>query len=172
MAGRGTSVLITVTGPDRPGVSSVLFAALTRHGVDLVDVEQVVIRGRLTLGALVVAHHDPEALQEAVEQAMASISMQVHTSLEEPDEPDARRHSSHVIVVIGRPITARAFGSIAQALADVGANLDAIRRVADYPVTGLDAGEMVAGLKGLKLLRGFRGAAAAPPSPAAPAAFP
>ena len=38
----GTSVLITVTGPDRPGVSSVLFAALTRHGVDLLDVEQVV----------------------------------------------------------------------------------------------------------------------------------
>ena len=136
--GRGTSVLITVTGPDRPGVSSVLFAALTRHGVDLVDVEQVVIRGRLTLGALVTAHHDPEGLQEAVEQAMASISMQVHTSLEEPDDPSARRLSSHVVVVLGRPITARAFGSIAQALADVGANIDAIRRVADYPVTGLE----------------------------------
>ncbi len=136
--GRGTSVLITVTGPDRPGVSSVLFAALTRHGVDLLDVEQVVIRGRLTLGALVTAHDDPEGLQEAVEQAMASISMQVHTSLEELDDPAARRHSSHVVVVLGRPITARAFGSIAQALADVGANIDAIRRVADYPVTGLE----------------------------------
>jgi len=135
---RGTSVLITVTGPDRPGVSSVLFAALTRHGVDLVDVEQVVIRGQLTLGALVIAHHDPEGLQEAVEQAMASISMQVQTSLEEPDDPAARRHSTHVVVLTGRPITARAFGSIAQALADVGANIDAIRRVADYPVTGLE----------------------------------
>jgi phosphoserine phosphatase len=135
---RGTSVLITVTGPDRPGVSSVLFAALTRHGVDLVDVEQVVIRGQLTLGALVTAHHDPEGLQEAVEQAMASISMQVNTSLEEPDDPTARRHSTHVVVLTGRPITARAFGSIAQALADVGANIDAIRRVADYPVTGLE----------------------------------
>lgn len=134
----GTSVLITVTGPDRPGVSSVLFAALTRHGVDLVDVEQVVIRGRLTLGALVVAHHDPEALQEAVEQAMASISMQVHTSLEPPDEPGTRRHSTHAVVVTGRPITARAFGAVAAALADVGANIDAIRRVADYPVTGLE----------------------------------
>lgn len=134
----GTSVLITVTGPDRPGVSSVLFAALIRHGVDLLDVEQVVIRGRLTLGALVVAHHDPEALQEAVEQAMASISMQVHTSLENGDEPDTRRHPTHVVVVTGRPITARAFGSIAQALADVGANIDSIRRVADYPVTGLE----------------------------------
>ena len=134
----GASVLITVTGPDRPGVSSVLFAALTRHGVDLLDVEQVVIRGRLTLGALVAAHHDPEGLQEAVEQAMASISMQVETSLEARDDPSRRRHSSHVVVVTGRPITARAFGSVAQALADAGANIDAIRRVADYPVTGLE----------------------------------
>ncbi|GAA3222513.1 phosphoserine phosphatase SerB [Pseudonocardia petroleophila] len=130
-----TSVLITVTGPDRPGVSSVLFAALTRHGVDLVDVEQVVIRGRLTLGALVTAHHDPEGLQEAVEQAMASISMQVQTSI--GADPSVR-HSTHVVVVTGRPISARAFGSIAQALADAGANIDAIRRVADYPVTGLE----------------------------------
>ena len=133
-----TTVLITVTGPDRPGVSSVLFAALTRHGVDLLDVEQVVIRGRLTLGALVAAHHDPEGLQEAVEQAMASISMSVQTSLEISDDPAARRRSTHVVVVLGRPITARAFGSIARALADVGANIDAIRRVADYPVTGLE----------------------------------
>ncbi|MBN9100822.1 MULTISPECIES: phosphoserine phosphatase SerB [unclassified Pseudonocardia] len=133
-----TTVLITVTGPDRPGVSSVLFAALTRHGVDLLDVEQVVIRGRLTLGALVAAHHDPEGLQEVVEQAMAGIAMQVHTSIETHDDPEARRHSTHVVVVIGRPITARAFGSIAQALADAGANIDAIRRVADYPVTGLE----------------------------------
>ena len=134
----GTTVLFTVTGPDRPGVSSVLFAALTRHGVDLLDVEQVVIRGRLTLGALVAAHHDPEALQETVEQAMASISMQVQTSMEVADDPTTRRHSSHVVVVLGRPITARAFASIARALADVGANIDAIRRVADYPVTGLE----------------------------------
>jgi phosphoserine phosphatase len=116
----------------------VLFAALTRHGVDLLDVEQVVIRGRLTLGALVAAHHDPEGLQEAVEQAMASISMQVHTSLEAHDDPTVRRHSTHVVVVIGRPITARAFGAVAQALAGVGANIDSIRRVADYPVTGLE----------------------------------
>jgi phosphoserine phosphatase len=138
MTDTGTSVLITVTGPDRPGVSSVLFAALTRHGVDLVDVEQVVIRGRLTLGVVVEAHHDPEGLQEAVEQAMASIAMQVHTTLEVRDDPAARRHSTHVVVVLGRPITARAFGSVAAALADVGANIDSIRRVADYPVTGLE----------------------------------
>jgi phosphoserine phosphatase len=136
--GPGTSVLITVTGPDRPGVSSVLFAALTRHGVDLLDVEQVVIRGRLTLGALVATRNDPEELQEAVEQAMASISMQVHTSLEVDDDPGSRRHSTHVVVVLGRPITARGFSEVARAIAELGANIDAIRRLADYPVTGLE----------------------------------
>ena len=35
----------------------------------------------------------------------------------------------HVVLVLGRPITARAFGAVAQALAAVGANIDAIRRI-------------------------------------------
>jgi phosphoserine phosphatase len=134
----GTTVLITVTGPDRPGVSSVLFAALTRHGVDLLDVEQVVVRGQLTLGAVVAAHSDPDGLREVVEQAMDAIGMQVRTSVEDDDDPWARRRSTHVVLVLGRPITARAFGMVAQALAELGANIDSIRRVADYPVTGLE----------------------------------
>lgn len=134
----GTPVLITVTGPDRPGVSSVLFAALTRHRVDLLDVEQVVVRGHLTLGALVAAHDDPDGLREAVEQAIHAIGMQVHTSIEDDDDPAGRRRSTHVVLVLGRPITARAFGMVARALAELGANIDSIRRVADYPVTGLE----------------------------------
>ncbi|WP_037065261.1 phosphoserine phosphatase SerB [Pseudonocardia acaciae] len=132
------AVLITVTGPDRPGVSSVLFAALIRHGVELLDVEQVVIRGQLTLGALVATEHDPEGLQESVEQAMASIAMTVRTSIEADEATARRRMSTHVVVVMGRPITARAFGEVARALAGVGANIDSIRRVADYPVTALE----------------------------------
>ena len=91
--GADTNVLITVTGPDRPGVSSVLFAALTRHGVDLLDVEQVVVRGHLTLGALVATQHDADGLREAVEQAIHAIGMQVHTSVEGGDDPVLeRRH--------------------------------------------------------------------------------
>ena len=80
-----TPILITVTGPDKPGVSSVLFAVLSRHGVHLLDVEQVVIRGRLVLGVLVNAHADPEGLQEIVEQAMASVGMQVDVAQTVPE---------------------------------------------------------------------------------------
>jgi len=137
-----TPVLITTTGPDKPGVSSVLFAALTRHGVDVLDVEQVVIRGRLVLGVLVATDHDPEGLQEAVEQAMATVSMHVDVRVGDEIGADpfaqAARGSSHAAVVLGRPVSARAFTAVAARLASIGTNIDAIRSVADYPVTGIE----------------------------------
>ncbi|MEJ8278596.1 phosphoserine phosphatase SerB [Pseudonocardia spirodelae] len=132
------TVLVTVTGPDRPGVSSVLFTALTAAGVELLDLEQVVVNGRLTLGALVVPDGDPEDLQDSVGSAMDSIGMAVHIEIQRDGRQDARPPSTHVVTVLGRPITARAFGAIAAELAAVGANIDSIRRVADYPVTGLE----------------------------------
>ncbi|ANY10155.1 phosphoserine phosphatase [Pseudonocardia sp. HH130630-07] len=132
------TVLVTVTGPDRPGVSSVLFAALTAAGVELLDLEQVVVNGRLTLGALVVPEGDAEDLQESVGEAMDSIAMSVHIEIQRDGVVGSRPPSTHVVTVLGRPITARAFGAIAAELAAVGANIDAIRRVADYPVTGLE----------------------------------
>jgi phosphoserine phosphatase len=137
-----TPVLITTTGPDKPGVSSVLFAVLTRHDVDVLDVEQVVIRGQLVLGVLAGVYRDPEGLQESVEQAMASVGMQVEVKIGAAigEDPFAlgRGDSSHVLVVLGRPVTARGFSEVARRLASLGANIDAIRSVADYPVTGLE----------------------------------
>jgi phosphoserine phosphatase len=133
-----STVLITVTGPDKPGVSSVLFAVLTRHGVEVLDVEQVVIRGKLVLGVLVNDERDPEGLQESVEQAMASVAMDVDVEIGADPRSSSQQGSSHVLVVLGRPVTARAFTEVARRLAALGVNIDAIRRVADYPVTGLE----------------------------------
>ena len=131
-------MLVTVTGPDRPGVSSVLFTALTTAGVELLDLEQVVVNGRLTLGALVLPEGDAEELEEFVGAAMDSIGMSVHIEIQRDGHSEAPPEPTHVVTVLGRPITARAFGAIAAELAAVGANIDAIRRVADYPVTGLE----------------------------------
>lgn len=143
-----TPVLITTTGPDKPGVSSVLFAALARQGVEVLDVEQVVIRGQLVLGVLVGVDDDAEALQEAVEQAMATVSMHVDVRIGEAIGTDpfapGRRGSTHVLLLLGRPVTARAFTEVARRLAAAGANIDSIRSVADYPVTGLEVHVSVA----------------------------
>ena len=133
-----TTLLVTVTGRDKPGVVSVIFSALTRHGVDILDVEQVVIRGRIILGVLVTTTADPEDLQEAAEQAMASIGMQVEVEVGAGAAGAMVRGSTHVVLVLGRPVTARAFTETTRALATLNINIDAIRRIADYPVTGLE----------------------------------
>jgi phosphoserine phosphatase len=134
------SVLITVTGVDQPGVTSALFEVLSRHGVDLLNVEQVVVRRRLTLGVLVSCAPeiaDDSALRDEVEAAIHLVGLDV--TIERSDDlPIIRQPSTHRIYVLGRPITARAFGAVAREVAGLGVNIDFIRGVSDYPVTGLE----------------------------------
>jgi phosphoserine phosphatase len=134
------SVLITVTGVDKPGVTSALFEVLSGHRVELLNVEQVVIRGRLTLGVLVTAALqvvEGKALRHEVETAIHGMGLDV-TIERSDDVPIIREPSTHTIVVLGRPITAEAFGAVAREVAALGVNIDVIRGVSDYPVTGLE----------------------------------
>ena len=134
------SVLITVTGVDQPGVTSALFEALSQHGVELLNVEQVVIRRRLTLGVLVSCPPevaDSAALRDDVEAAIRGVGLDV-TIERSDDVPIIREPSTHTIFVLGRPITARAFAAVAWEVAALGVNIDLIRGVSDYPVTGLE----------------------------------
>jgi phosphoserine phosphatase len=137
---RKVSALITVTGVDKPGVTSALFEVLSGHKVELLNVEQVVIRGRLTLGVLVSAPLEAaegRALRDEVEAAIHAVGLDV--SIERSDDlPIIREPSTHTIMVLGRPVTADAFGALAREVAALGVNIDLIRGVSDYPVTGLE----------------------------------
>ena len=134
------SVLITVTGVDQPGVTSALFEVLSRHRVELLNVEQVVIRGRLTLGVLIACTPEVAAdtvFHDEVRAAIHAVGLEV--TIERSDDITViREPSTHTIVVLGRPITASAFGVLAREAAALGVNIDAIRGVSDYPVTGLE----------------------------------
>ena len=134
------SVLITVTGVDQPGVTSALFEVLSRHQVELLNVEQVVIRGRLTLGVLVSGPAEVTAglqFRGEVQSAVHAVGLDV--TIEQSDDiPVIREPSTHTIVVLGRPVTAQAFGVLAREAAALGVNIDTIRGVSDYPVTGLE----------------------------------
>ena len=46
------TLLVTLTGRDRPGVTSRLFTELARFPLLVLDTEQIVLRGRLILGVL------------------------------------------------------------------------------------------------------------------------
>ncbi|TWS26189.1 phosphoserine phosphatase SerB [Tsukamurella sputi] len=131
------TILITVTGGDKPGVSSVLFGVLARNEVSVLDVEQTVIRGRLTLGVLAAVHGDPEHVQELVEQAMATVGMDVAVEItaEQPARPAV---PTHAVVLLGAPVSARALSALTTALAARDVNIESIAGLADYPVTALE----------------------------------
>jgi len=44
--GAARTLLVTVTGRDRPGVTSALFGALGDADIEVLDLEQVVVRGK------------------------------------------------------------------------------------------------------------------------------
>jgi phosphoserine phosphatase len=135
-----TSLLITVTGRDQPGVTSALFEVLARHHVELLNVEQVVVRGRLTLAVLVVAPNDVPSgsdVRDEIQKAIWDVGLDV-TIERSNDLPVLREPSTHTIVVLGRPVSASAFGVVAKEVAALGVNIDFIRGVSDYPVTGLE----------------------------------
>src|SRR5947207_1134183 len=131
------TLLLTVSGKDRPGVTSAMFRTLTRAGVEVLDIEQIVLRRRLILGILVTAPRDSRKLSVAVEATAADLGMSVEVDRGIGDNKVRREGRSHV-TVIGAPLKAAAMASVAGRIADCGANIDRIERMARYPVTAID----------------------------------
>jgi phosphoserine phosphatase len=134
------SVLVTVTGRDRPGVTSALFAALAGHDVEVLDVEQVVIRDRLVLGVLLALHGEPGSLRRAVTFCCDALGMESEVRVADSPREAARgrRRGKHHVIVLGRPLRAGAVGEVARRIADLGGNIDAIVRLSHTPVTCLE----------------------------------
>jgi phosphoserine phosphatase len=131
------TLLITLSGKDRPGVTSAIFATLTQAGVEVVDVEQIVLRRRLVLGVLVTAPRDWKKLRAAVEATAAALDMAVDVDRGVGDNRARKQGRSHV-TVIGSPLKAAHMAAVAGRIADCGANIDRIERMARYPVTAID----------------------------------
>ena len=131
------TLLITLTGKDRPGVTSSIFATLALAGVEVLDIEQIVLRRRLILGVLVTAPRDWKKLRDAVEATALELDMSVDVDRGTGDNKARKDGRSHV-TIIGTPLKAAAMGAVAGRIADCGANIDRIERMARYPVTAID----------------------------------
>jgi phosphoserine phosphatase len=131
------TLLITLTGKDRPGVTSLAFDTLARFGVDVLDIEQIVLRRRLVLGLLVTAPRDWQRLRDALTDVAQSLDMSLEVELGSGDNRPRPEGRSHV-TVLGTPLRSSAVAAIAGRIADTGANIDRIERMARYPVTAID----------------------------------
>ncbi|HEY5032537.1 MAG TPA: phosphoserine phosphatase SerB [Actinomycetes bacterium] len=131
-----TTLLITLTGPDRPGVTSTLFEALSAFDVFVLDMEQVVVRGTLVLGVLLGGVQTVEAEPAALAAAEA-LGMTISTSPGE-EEVDPRRLGRVHVTLLGHPLLPAAVAGIAGRIAASGANIDRIVRLSPYPVTSIE----------------------------------
>jgi phosphoserine phosphatase len=139
-----TSVLATMTGRDRPGVTASFFSALAAHDVDVRDVEQVVIRDRLILAVLFDLRGDPSALRNSVSQAARALGMDSEVTIAETTPAGARavvraaRASRSHVIVIGRPLRPGALSHVCQRIADVGANIESVTQLSTEPASSLE----------------------------------
>ena len=131
------TLLVTLTGKDRPGVTSAMFDVLAAAGVEVVDIEQIVLRRRLLLGILVTAPRDWKKLRDVIERTAAELDMSVEVDRGAGDNKSRRGDRSH-ITLIGSPLKASAVAAVAGRIADSGANIDRIERMARYPVTAIE----------------------------------
>jgi phosphoserine phosphatase len=132
------TLLVTVTGRDRPGVTSRLFSVLAGHDLSVTDVEQVVIRGRLVLGVLLSCGAAPDltAIHRQITALAADMGLDAEITAGSA-EPARRRGSLHV-TVLGSLLSPASIAGIAGRIAASGANIDRISRLAHRPVTCIE----------------------------------
>ena len=139
------TLLVTISGVDRPGVTSSIFISLSRHRVHVSDMEQLVVRGRLILAILVSVNEDVDdaesgaVLQEArtaVRMSASALDLEVST-VPGVSQEHARSLDPFQVIVMGNPISAEAMARISATIADIGGNIDRIHRIAAYPVTAI-----------------------------------
>jgi len=130
------TVLVTLTGPDQSGVTTRLFADIEPYGVEVIDVEQLVVRGRLILSALLTVPDDTSLLETTVHAVGAAFGLEVTVEYGTGDNR-ARRVGRAQVVILGAPLRPAAMAALAQQIKDDGGNIDRIIRMARYPVTAI-----------------------------------
>ena len=130
--------LILISGVDAPGVTQALFAALEPFSITILDIEQVVIRGRLILTTLISL--DP-AHARAIEADLieATTKLGLDLAIDFSDQPKGEPKNSNLhIIVLSENLRPAGIGALASKIAEQGGNIDRIHRTASYPLTAIE----------------------------------
>jgi phosphoserine phosphatase len=131
------TLLVTISGEDRPGVTSTFFDAIADVGAEVLDLEQVVVRGQLTLAMLLGAGEAHERLRTVLTTVGRDLDLKVKIKSGTGDSR-RRRGGRAAVVVLGSPLRASGVAAITARIASHGANIDRIRRLSRYPVTTVE----------------------------------
>jgi phosphoserine phosphatase len=127
--------LVTVSGQDAPGIAERLFAAFGARRIDVRDVEQVRVHGRLLLCVEIagLATSDRAALGDAIARELSGDAVTVSIApLLEAEGPTPRER--FLVTVLAPEITSATLQGICGRIAGCDANIERIVRLSAYPV--------------------------------------
>ena len=131
------TLLVTLTGPDRTGVSRALFTALADLHTVVLDLEQTITRGNLSLTALLQANGREGDVRAIVQRTAYTLGMTASVTAGHGDN-QPRRTGRATVSVLGHPLTAGQVAAVTAVIATHEANIDRIRRLSRYPVTTIE----------------------------------
>ena len=132
--------LILLSGVDKPGITETLFHTLSPFAVSILDIEQVVIRGRVILTCLIscAPAHAP-AIEADLEECANVLGVDIASSFEDSATTDiAVKKSLLHVVLLSEDLKPSAINAVANAIANSGGNIERIHRTASYPVTAIE----------------------------------
>jgi phosphoserine phosphatase len=121
-------VIVTVSGPDRPGITATLTGILDQMSSQLLDIEQVVVQGHLSLGMLVGLREDPGVLKELL---FAARELGVSLEFKPVDKlaPPRAKEQRYVVTALGPSLGARELHALSKTLAEHDGNIAKISRL-------------------------------------------
>ena len=133
--------LVLISGADAPGVTQSLFETLSPFAIVVLDMEQVVIRGRLILTALLAldpAHSD--GLEDDLLALGAKLGLDVavdFTDIERERETEIDSTALQ-LVILAKELKPQAIAKVAAVINSHSGNVERFRRTAAYPVTAIE----------------------------------
>ena len=127
-----TTILVRVSGHDRPGITAGLLRILSEGGAQIHDMEQIVVRHRLTLDLLVDLEVDGRALKDLLYygwQSKINVDFEMVDGADEGPIPDR-----FAVTVIGAALGPEALSGVADAIVAGNGNIYRIVQLARYPV--------------------------------------
>ena len=106
-------------------------AVLAESGAEIFDVEQIVVRGRLTLNVLVEVSGEKATIRDVLYFGWEN---DLHLEFEVVDPAPTPIKRMYVVTIIGIRIGPEDFGAVAGAIAAGGGNIERIFRLSRYPV--------------------------------------
>lgn len=125
------TILIRVTGADRPGVTTDLLALLAQLDAEIEDMEQVVVRQQLTLGLAVVVPAGRDMVKEVL---LFGWEQGLDIDFEVVDSSPTRHDERHVVTALAPALTPEDLAHATGAIAASGGNIERITRMSRYPV--------------------------------------